>query len=120
MDYLSIKVHRVTTFNQNGWLKPYVDINTDIRKKPNNDFEKIFLSWWTMQFSEKLWKMSESIEILSCHSRRKKELFTIKTKLSYSKVSHRKFISNRNGKKKSNKKREILINKPVCLGFSIL
>ena len=32
----------MSTFNQNGWLKPYVDINTDIRKKANNDFEKIF------------------------------------------------------------------------------
>ena len=38
------KVHRVTKFNQNAWLKLYVDMNTDVRKKAKSDFEKYFLS----------------------------------------------------------------------------
>ena len=34
------KVHRVIKCYQKSWLKPYININTDIRKKAKNDFEK--------------------------------------------------------------------------------
>ena len=37
------KLHRVIIeFNQNAWLKPYIDMNTDLWKTATNDFEKDF------------------------------------------------------------------------------
>ena len=36
------KVHRVIQFNKKNSLKPYMDINTELRKKGKNEFEKDF------------------------------------------------------------------------------
>ena len=36
------KVHRVIEFEPEAWLKEYIDVNTELRKKATNDFEKDF------------------------------------------------------------------------------
>ena len=36
------EVHRVTRFNQEAWLKPYIDVNTKLRKEAKSGFEKDF------------------------------------------------------------------------------
>ena len=33
------KVHRMIKFNQIAWLKLYIDMNIDLKKKARNDFE---------------------------------------------------------------------------------
>ena len=34
------KVHGIIEFNQKAWLKPYIDMNTELRKLVKDDFEK--------------------------------------------------------------------------------
>ena len=36
------KIYRIIKFNQEAWLKPYIGMNTELRKVASNDFEKDF------------------------------------------------------------------------------
>ena len=44
-EFVFKKVHSVIKFNQNAWLKPYIDVNKGLRKKTKDDFEKDFFKW---------------------------------------------------------------------------
>ena len=38
------KVYRVIEFEQEAWLKEYIDVNTELRKKATNDLKRTSLS----------------------------------------------------------------------------
>ena len=105
-------VYKVIKCNGNVWLKPYTDMNADLRKKAKIDFEKDFLKLMNNGIFRKI------MEHIRKHKVVKKE---IKRNYLVSEPNYhtaiffcRTFISNKN------EKTELLMNKPVCLGLSIL
>ena len=75
--------------NKKTCLKPYIDINTELRKEAKKDFEKDFFK---LINNAKTWKMLENTESLNLQQqKKKKKLFSFRTKLSNNKIFFKYF-----------------------------
>ena len=108
------KVHKVIILNQSAWLKPYIDMNTDLRTNENNEFEK---EYYKLKNNSVCAKTIENI-------RKHRDIHLVNTVSKYSKLVSApnyhatKYIS-KNLLVIEMKKREIYMNKSVYLGQAI-
>ena len=109
------KVHRVTQFNQEAWLKPYIDMNTELRKKAKNDFEKDFFKLMNNAVFGKTMenvRKHKDIKLVTTDKRRNQ----LMTEPNY----HTTKSFSENLLATEVKKTKVKMNKPICLGLSIL
>ena len=109
------KIHWAIEFNQSTWLKSYIDMNTELRAKASNDFEKDFFK---LMNNSVFGKTMENI-------RKRKDIKLVTNAKDYLKAIMKPifksgvlFGDNLMGCKMG--KTKVVMNKPVYLGQAIL
>ena len=64
------KVHKIIKFNQKALLKPYVKMNTELRKNAKNNFEIILMNNAVFEKAMENVRKNEDIKLLTLEARR--------------------------------------------------
>ena len=109
------KIHRVIEFNQEACLKPYIDMNTELRKAAKNDFEKdLFKLMNNSVFGKTMENIRKHRHIkLVTTDKKRSKLVSEPNYHTINLISEDLSIIEM-------KKTKVKMNKPIYLGLSIL
>ena len=118
--YLSLglkltKIHRGITFEESAWLKPYIDLNTNLRAKAQNDFEKDFFKLMNNSvFGKTMENIRNRVDIRLVTRESQAKKLTCKPNYQHHAIFSKSLVA------VHMKKVSLKFNKPVYLGMSIL
>lgn len=112
------KVHRILKFKQSPWLKPYIDLNTELRKKATNDFEKSFFKLLNNAiFGKTMENVRERVDMKLLNKWDTK----FGVRMNIAKPNYKRcIIFDEELVVVELKKTSVLMNKPIAVGMSIL
>ena len=108
-------VHRIIEFNQEAWLKPYIDMNTKLRKIVKNDFEKDFFKLMNNAVFGKTMenvRKHRGIKLVTTDKKRSK----LVSEPNYHTIN----LISENLSIIEMRRTKVKMNKPIYLGLSIL
>ena len=109
------KIHRVIEFNQEAWLKPYIGMNTELRKLAKNEFERdLFKLMNNSVFGKTMENIRKHRDIKLVTTDRKR------SKLVSEPSYHTIILISEDLSIIEVKKTKVKMNKPIYLGLSIL
>ena len=106
------KIHRIIEFNQKAWLKPYIDMNTELRTLAKNDFEKDLFKLMNNSVFGKTMENIRKHRDIKLEQRIKKEVNWFQNQ-TINLISENLSIIEM-------KKTKVKMKKPIYLGLSIL
>ena len=110
-----IKIHRIIEFSQEAWLKPYIDMNAELRKVAKDDFEKdLFKLMNNSVFGKTMENMRKHRDIkLVITDKKRNKLVSEPNYHTINYISEDLSVIEMN-------KTKVKMNKPIYLGLSIL
>ena len=110
------KVHNIILFKQSKWLEKYINFNTQKRNKAKNDFEKDFHKLLNNAFYGKTMEnVRNRLKIKFIKKDDYREIIKQQSKLTFNGI-HKSY---NNCDSYTFKQNEVLMNKPIYLGFSV-
>ena len=109
------KVHSVIEFRQEEWLKPYIDMNTELRKNAKNDFEKDFFKLMNNSvFGKTMENVRNHRDIKIVTTDKRRSILASEPNYHSTKYISKDLLI------MEMKKVEVKMNKPIYLGQAIL
>ena len=111
------KIHNNISFKQSRWLEKYINFNTQKRNQAKNDFEKDFYKLLNNAFYGKTMEnVRNRLKIKFIKKDDYREIIKQQSKLSFNGI-HKSY---ENCDSYTFKQNEVLMDKPIYLGFSVL
>ena len=111
------KVHEIISFRQSRWLEKYINFKTQKRNKAKNDFEKDFYKLLNNAFYGKTMEnVRNRLKIKFIKKDNYREIIKQQSKLTFNGI-HKSY---ENCDSYTFKQNELLMDKPIYLGFSVL
>ena len=109
------KIHRGIKFIESEWMKPYREMNTNLRTKAKNNFEKDFYKLMNNSvFGKTMENIRNRVNVKLINTQERLKKLTAKPNFKSHKIFSENLIS------VHLKKTNLLMNKPVYLGMCIL
>ena len=110
-----VEIHRGIKFEESPWLEKYVALNTDLRTKAKNDFEKDFFKLMNNSvFGKTMENIRNRVDIKLVNNKKPAEKLSAKPNFKHCNIFSDNLVSIHM------KKTKLTFNKPVYLGMCIL
>ena len=109
------KIHRGIKFIESEWMKPYIEMNTNLRTKAKNNFEKDFFKLMNNSvFGKTMENIRNRVNVKLVNTQERLKKFSAKPNFKSHKIFSENLVS------VHMKKTSLTMNKPVYLGMCIL